>query len=252
MLVPTMNETEVYLEVAKDFVKVMQTSFERLKQTYDRDRRRGGVKRDSAFPKDYSLKSHAKNPWLIFLQKDPGCEKYKGPESVQGCLVTYHYGKKGLTVYRAIEGGYISVYWAHFFKRYNERMQLGITNPIDVVRTFFLRNMNADYTVYLADGQIRSVGVTEEGFLFGSYFDDFLYNKTFVSRNMLFKSQAKFEKAFVEDLRFDYFRRLATTSGAMMQRYQGTNKVFFRFSKGIVEMPVMMRLVEENQQRKTA
>jgi hypothetical protein len=201
MLVPSMNHSEMYWETLKDAIKLKATTGRRLFHEYDRERRKLRINPSSVYPKVYPIKTKAKNTWLIFIRKAPATQKYKDVHSACQTMVLYYYDKNGL---QAIEcsSGSIEHYTAHFFQRYNERLALGLSSPLERVKTYFMNSGPAIYSIYKHKNRRRTVGISSEGFLLGELFlnDQWHIHKTFVSRNLSRPGQRTLETSLLKQL----------------------------------------------------
>lgn len=185
-----MTPHEIFREVRADFDTIMSTSIDRLVTKYNRERIKRKVPKEKEYMRCYPLKSARKNPWLIFICKSTETERFKGSAGISG--VTYYYGKQGI---RAIEvlSNKVNVYNGHLFSRYNERLGLGITLPIDRITRFFTVGHSGVSKEGLPDefGRTFHILLTSEGVALGESQSDDLWIvfKTFVSNDMLHKTQ---------------------------------------------------------------
>ena len=203
MLVPSMNPQEITKEVLTDFNKLYDTTATRLGGEYNRERKKLKIDKTKAYIKTYTVKTHSKNPWILYLRKAPAIDKYQDEDSIHVGFVTYYYGGKGLTVFNMSPASQLQVFYGHFFKRYNERMNLNLSTPIDVVKNYFFRNGYAGYSVIPKEGKEYVMGFSPEGILLGELQHNrlWLVNKTFVSRDLSRHDQDEAEKALILKLR---------------------------------------------------
>jgi hypothetical protein len=139
MLVEAMNYQEITKEVMKDFEKLRDTTEERLGDMYDKERRKFKIDKCRTYPKAYPVKTASKNTWILIFSKTPARDKYTGPDTINVSYVVYYYTSKGLAVINRSAAKYLELYYGHFFKRYNERMKLGLDKPVDIVTNYSLR-----------------------------------------------------------------------------------------------------------------
>ncbi|HLK27274.1 MAG TPA: hypothetical protein VKT28_01740 [Puia sp.] len=205
MLVETMSVAETSREIFKDFDKLRNSSALRLAAEYDRERRKLKVDHKKSYPKVYPIKTAAKNTWLLFLSKAPAIEKYKEIDAINIAYVTYYYNSKGLQVFHLSSGGFTEVYSAHFFNRYNERMNLQLQNPIDIVKRYFMRGAYALYSIIPKKGRKYTIGTSVDGFLLGdiSHNGEWLMNRTFITRDMSKPDQDEIEHGLICNLKKD-------------------------------------------------
>lgn len=190
-----MNHKEVAAEFMRDLTIIKDRTLPRLQTEYDRERKKLKINLLKEYPKVYSIKTKAKNNWLIFLRGSTLNHKYCGIHDIRHCCVTYYYEKRGLVVLREHkEGKWIELFWGHFFKRYNERLNLGLSQPIDAVKRYFINNPALFHKLHNEDNCQYSIGVSKEGFVFGQLINDtFLVNKTFISKEMASRKKKDFE-----------------------------------------------------------
>jgi hypothetical protein len=68
MLVQSMNEEEVLLELERDFnIITTSTTCERLSIEYDRKRKKNKIAEEDSYPVYFEIKTKAKNNWLLLL-----------------------------------------------------------------------------------------------------------------------------------------------------------------------------------------
>ena len=205
MLVESMNPVEITREILKDFDKLKTTTVERLGNEYDRERRKLKIDSGKSFPKMYPVKTASKNTWLLFLSKAPSEERYKGRDSINVLYVVYYYNAKGLKVFYKSSANFIEVYNNHFFKRFNERMNLKLENPLDIVKNYFMYGGHSVYSVVLKNGKEYTIGVSSEGLLLGELYQNrlWLINKTFISRDIARRDQDELESELITLLKAD-------------------------------------------------
>lgn len=192
-----MNTAELTQEVRRDYEKIRESSFDRLVREYDRERKKLKIDKGRTFTKEYSIKTASKNHWLIFLRKKPSEQKYKGSESVTICAVTYYRNAFGLRVFNGANEKCMMVYNGHLFHRYNERMKLGLSESLAIVKHYFKHNADASYTLTDQEGGDFVIGFCRDGFELGEFQHDatWLVMKTFVSKDMMRTEQDEVAKA---------------------------------------------------------
>lgn len=213
MLLPTMNAAEVYKEVKRDIDKLFDTTVQRLGVEYERERKKFKIDKQRTYTKIYTIKTATKNNWLLYFKKNPGKEVFNTRDDAQVSFVTWFYDKKGLRVILWTESHFLQVFNGHFFSRYNERMKLNLSQPVDIIRHFFKYNYSM-----ITDTN----GFTEEGFAFVQYFRDglalgsidlaqmWMVHKTFVSRDLFFNTQNGVEGGLMDKLEASIFKAMAT------------------------------------------
>lgn len=199
MLVPSMNQLELTMEVFNDFEILYETTANRLSKEYDRERRKLKIDKRRVYARQYEIKTKSKNPWIISVCKAPAHHKYNGEDSIHVGFVTWYYGNSGLTVFQVSPPFRLRVFYGHFFKRYNERMNLQLNKPVDLIKRYFLHNTYAGYTVYKENETKKFIGFSPEGIMLGEprYNDLWLVNKTFVSKDLCRTDQDAEERATI-------------------------------------------------------
>lgn len=196
MILNTMNNSEIYKEITTDCQIILTRSIDRYFNMYDKLRRKNSVPKDSEFPISYELKTHAKNNWIIILSKAPSITKYKGSESICFCLLVYYYTTIGIRVFKVDFKYGIRAFNAHFFTRYNERMNLGLINPIDKVKHYFCHNSYSFEQLLQNNSGFNVIGKCKDGFRLGSYSENqpWIIYKTFISNSMTTEEQDEIGK----------------------------------------------------------
>ena len=171
------------------------------------------IKQES-YVKTYTVKTAAKNPWILYVRKAPAVDKYKDEDSIHVGFVTYYYGQKGLTVFNISPTSQLQVYYGHFFKRYNERMNRNLSAPIDIVKSFFFHNAYAGFSVIKKHDKDYTIGFSREGILLGELQHDklWLVNKTFVSRDLSRQHQDEEERVIIAKLRKEIDKAMLLSS----------------------------------------
>ncbi len=201
MLVHTMTPEELRIEIFADH-KVLERTGERLMFEYDRERRRLKVGKEKVYAKVYPIKTKRKNTWLIFMLKHPEEEKYCGIGSLATFWLVYYYSAKGLRVFEAHEKTRLFVYNGHLYKRYNERMGLGLSSPLEIVKHFHLNNDAMGTTIISREGKDRLVAVCRDGLLLGEFQEVHAWEvyKTFVTRADLSSRLEETEREMIDGI----------------------------------------------------
>ena len=202
MLLPTMNHEEIYSQVHSEFEKIKNTTIVRLVDEYDRERRKLKIKKDNSYVKEYPIKTHGKNNWIIFLHKSPAIEKYKTGGYRNFLAIVYYYSDQGLRVLHTQENVLVS-FTSHFFKRYNERMKLNLSNPLDIVKSYFRPGTYGQNKMIEKGSNTHIIGFRPQGLQFGlvKYNSTYIEWKTFVNRELAFRSQEKMERDAIRQLK---------------------------------------------------
>src|SRR5436190_14909644 len=146
MLVQTMNDDEIMNELLNDATDTIYSAkMERAFHQYNKHRRQFSVKPTSEYPQFFPIRTERKNNWLILLRKPPADEKYNDDPCYH--LYCYNWNKIGFRVYKPIQSPSgssefqgIGVYNGHVFTRYNERMNLKLSEPLGRMKHFFSNN----------------------------------------------------------------------------------------------------------------
>lgn len=191
MLVPAMNHQEIAAQIKSEYSKIYTTTLLRLGAEYDRERRKLRIPKEAIYPKEYEIKTAGKNNWIIFLHKGPGEKKYTGTESICLLCVVYYYSDKGLKVFYQAADGVLAGFTSHFFKRYNERMGLNLSNPIDIVKAFFRKGVYCTIELVERNNRPHMIAFGVEGIRFGEikYGHTYVEWKTFVTRELAYRKQ---------------------------------------------------------------
>ena len=203
MLVPSMNHSEICSQVKREYDKIYKTTILRLGEEYDRERKKLKIKKESFYPKEYAIKTAGKNNWIIFMHKGPGIEKYTGKNCIYMLSIVYYYSDKGLRVFYMAGEDLLVGFNAYFFKRYNERLGLNLSNPIDIVKEHLRKGVYSQIKLIQKNNRIHIIGFGIDGLRLGEVKYDMTYVewKTFVSRDLTYRKQDEIEKELIEDLR---------------------------------------------------
>lgn len=191
-----MNDTELTLEVRRDYEKLLNSSFARLFREYDRERKKLKIDKTRVYTKEYSIKTASKNNWLIFLRKKPSEKNYNGIKSITGAAMVYYRNALGLRVFNPVHEKIMVVYNGHFFNRYNERLNLNLADSIDIVKHYCKHNADVTLTLTEQKGGDFVMGFCRDGIELGEYQHDaaWLVMKTFVSNDMMRPDQDEVAK----------------------------------------------------------
>jgi hypothetical protein len=198
MLTETMTPSEITNEIKTDWKKVIN-SLERLFREYNHARKKNHISKKENFEKAYEIKTARKNNWIIIFTKSLS-ENFKAIDSVTICALIYYFDSTGIRVFRLMtEDGFslddLSVYNERFFSQYKERMNLVLTNPLDIVKHFFLNNWHFDSKEIKKDDKVLTISTCKEGYLIGELQNSENWNvsKTFISKRLIGTDQAIIE-----------------------------------------------------------
>jgi hypothetical protein len=201
MLIDTMTPQELTMEISKNYGNI-QNSLDRLAQGYDRERRRGKISKYDRYCRAYEIKTKKKNNWVIFMDKGPSDEKYKSLDSIAVGSHVYYYTPLGLRVFKIMLPTGLSVFNAHLFTRYNERMNLGLTIPLEIVKHFFTNNGYYIARIIAKDNREFIFTTCSEGILLGELQEGrrwIVYN-TFLTRDLIRPDQTETEAELISNL----------------------------------------------------
>ena len=192
MLIDTMNNEEVSMEIAKDWDNI-QGTIQRLTKDYDKLRRKRKIDKTREYPKVYEFKSKLKNKWILIISKGASATNYKGGKTLAFVPVVYYYSKVGLRVFkvppRVLK---LFVYNGHVFTRYNDRMNLDIKDPIKVVKHFFKNNPSAYGKIETGNlSELNFISRVKDGALLGHLQENGMWvvYKTFITKEQMRNEQ---------------------------------------------------------------
>jgi len=99
----------------------------------------------------------------------------------------------------------IQIFTGHFYKRYNERNNLGLIKPFDIIKHFHKQNQHYknDYSeAAYPDGSLGVFSIIETGAMLGLHYRDLLVTvyKTFVDNKNFFNEQVKQRESLMENV----------------------------------------------------
>ncbi len=188
MLVPAMNLAEIRKEIDKDFKIVVRKSNYVMQDIIKENK----PLRSKRIIKVFDYLSKHKNTWI-----------YKWDLDKKSCVPNYlvwYYGDRGLTAIEAFTTGDALLYYtSHYFKRYNERLNLQINDPKTLLHTFMNNHIAYmfQYLEQVSPGVWKFFAVTKNGVALGTYIKSLNYYKmnTFITHAMLKGNQLEM-KAF--------------------------------------------------------
>lgn len=198
-----MSDSEITVHILNEWEKIRNSStLLRLGEEYNQLRTKKNINKKEIFSTCFKIKTKAKNPWLIFLNKAPADNNYKGTESINMLSATYYYSANGLKVYKISQTGGLHVYNDHFFRSYNDVMDLNLTNPIEIVEHFFNFNGYSHLQVSMKNGKETALGICNSGFLLGElqYNRHWLVYNTFISWNDAREEHLELKKQLLDSL----------------------------------------------------
>jgi hypothetical protein len=188
------NIHEIHSRLRREYNSLMDLEIPRLVNKYNERREGLKIKEYVTFANAYPVRSMAGNNWIIFIQKSPLVKKYVGKECISILAVTYHYCEKGLRAFYLGENNVIVGFNPHFFERYNERMNLNLHHPLDIVKAFFKKGIYCHSgTMKKKDGKKQPIAFRADGLQLGEYHvrDNYMEWRTFVNKGLTFRHQNK-------------------------------------------------------------
>jgi hypothetical protein len=216
MLLPSMTQEEITISILRDWYSISKHDLLNIAGRYDKLRKKKKIKKSSVYCVPFVLKTKDHNEWRLFLSKAPSHNKYKGVESINYLSIVHYYSAKGLRVFKIMpgndgrNGSGLHVFNGHFFRRYNERMELGLYNVMEMVEHYFINNGYSATRVVQQDDRIFTIGTCKSGFMLGEIqFDGrWLVEKTFISRNESRSNQTDVAQELADHLQAEIEREI--------------------------------------------
>jgi hypothetical protein len=192
MSASAINIYEIHARLRREYNTLMESHIPRLADKYNERRENLKIKEYVTYANAYPVKSTAGNNWIIFIQKSPSVKKYINKKCISILAVTYHYCDKGLRAFYLAENNVIVGFNPHFFERYNERMNLNLHHPLDIVKAFFKKGIYSySGMIKKKDGKKQPIAFRADGLQLGEYHvkDGYLEWRTFISKDLTFHNQ---------------------------------------------------------------
>ena len=185
MVLQGMNWTELKREIERDHEKITGSStLHRFIYEYHQERVKRKVKPTSEYIVFRHFKTKSKNTWFAMIRKSPDVEIYRGTDDIRLACFLYYRDHESFRVIFRTGGGILNVINGHVFKRFRERMNLEIDEPMMVIERYFERNPDINFCIMpIRDGYQQVIGMIPEGFLLGEAvtLEAIFLNKTFIS-----------------------------------------------------------------------
>ena len=184
MIVPTMNPEEIYREIMRDF-EVIKRRGHGSGDLFRREMLRKKLQHEK---RAITFKTDHLNEWQIVFSLWP--KEIKTAYFLKGWDKI---GKVAYIIHFINEDKFVVKYNTHFFKRYNERMNLGLTEPDKIINHFFKNNFehHMGQTELLDDGTRYNTFIYEKGMGIG-WEDETkktIHIKTYISNEILTRRQ---------------------------------------------------------------
>jgi len=192
MSVSAINIHEIHSRLRREYNALMESEIPRLADKYNERREGLKIKEYVTYANAYPVKSMAGNNWIIFIQKSPAVKKYVSKKCISILAVTYHYCDKGLRAFYLAENNVIVGFNPHFFERYNERMNLNLHHPLDIVKSFFKKGIYCHSgMIKKKDGKKQPIAFRADGLQLREYHvkDSYMEWRTFVNKELTFHNQ---------------------------------------------------------------
>lgn len=233
MLVAKMNNKELHKEIMNDYYYIKDSIHEQLIiEKYDKLRKKNKIHKSEIYAKTFEIDTPLKNKWFLVVNKAHSDIRYKYPRPVGIFFLTYYYNDIGLRVFKikpdnnGRNATELAVYNGHFFKRYNERMNLNLINPLDRVKHYF-ENNGIVHSRVVDTKYLVLEGKTKNGYVFGQIENDgkwFVY-KTFISNDMMKKHQSSLSEELEHSL-LNQITQEISTEGFDRVKYNYLSDVF--------------------------
>ncbi len=203
-----MTDEEIHTHIAYDFQLILSRYLNRLSKEYDKTRRRNKISKTADFHKCFEFRTPSKNKWILIFNKEIAAEVYKGEESISfTCLVYYSVGNR-IRIFKVMphETGAgmkgLAVYNAHFFSRYNERLNLNLNTTLEKVKHFFIHNGVSNGQVYPEGENFYLLSKFRDGIMLGEIQNKgrWAVFKTFIPNNFAFPAQLDEADRLIKDL----------------------------------------------------
>lgn len=192
MIVPSMTLEEIKEEIRKDYPILKRKSeyvAKKMRRTLRPARRQEIIRL-------FDYTSKYKNTWIYLVNVSKKHYKMK--------YLVYYYGHRGLTALQLGRGDQLMYCTAHFFQRYNERLQLNLTLPVDILHTFMEDGhlYQFEHLEEVEPGIFKTFGAARSGVVLGMYNEGLnLYKaNTFLTNDMLRGDQVERQAYLAEKL----------------------------------------------------
>lgn len=196
-----MSPNEINKELSKDYKYINRKKIDHIAEEYNKARKKRKISKQRMYIRIYEIQTHSKNNWILILSKAPSASSYKGVDTLTVAYICYYYAKIGIRVFKVIPTGGLSVFNSHFFTRYNERLNLGLVEPLEKVKHYFTHNSYSHSKAIPKDGRMYLVGTVRDGYILGEVQNSvWAVFKTFISKDMANEDQEELKKVLDESL----------------------------------------------------
>lgn len=215
MIVNTMNVDEVCHELLLDFDAVARKGH-MLISIFEHEMNRKHVVHTTKLAEYMSPRQ---NKWLILLNHN-GTVTSASP-------TLYQYNENGMMAYSILRTPKLKrvvIQNGHFFKRYNERLKLNLTKPLDILKHYLKHNNRVAPSFSNEGVEDKRIVMAEVfgGAALGYFIPEkqYLCMKTFVTHDMLGDSQRNIIEAIRKN-DFDMMKQFADTKQYSWEQIQG-------------------------------
>ena len=200
MLVETMDNEQVKVEILKDFDSIINTH-SRLSEKYGRIRFEKKINKRETYPYLFKLKSNRKNNWLVHMMKTPGDSKYDGQPEIKSTV--FYLNKLGYRVFDISMNHDIRVFNGHFFHRYSQRNNIQYSNFADIVGHFFNHNTYFSSEIKISSSSLLVITSCNSGIMLGEIQPElgWIVYKTFIDRTLYNIEQTQIEMNIIASLK---------------------------------------------------
>ncbi len=193
MLVPSMTLQEIRKEFEKDY-PILRRKIQYV--THDLTKKLNRYTKSQGFINIYDYYSKNKNHWLYRLNISDKDKK-------QSVMMLYHNGKGNVAI--SILGNLQMVYHTgHFFERYNERNNLGLSTFKDIVKAYMNETFVIDFKTLdeIAPGIFKVFCIIPSGVALGMFNEkiNMVKTNTFLTNSMLSQNQLKLKEELKNEL----------------------------------------------------
>lgn len=176
MISNTMNDNEKLSNITDEYRLIQSCYLDKFLKEYDEIRQKNGIDEKSEFPYCFEFQTESPKNWLCIVSKDPSHKTYKCIESCTSFFLNYEilrdswfhqFHWNAIKVYKLDGGGQIQRFDDCFFESYKNEMKLTFVNKIDVVKHFFVNNINNlvyRHVLWFSDDII---GLVKDGYILG-------------------------------------------------------------------------------------
>lgn len=213
---PNIDIQQVHYRLSRDYKSLKAKAIPRVAHKYHLRRTVKKINEWCTFPNIFPVRSATGNNWILFVQKCPNIKHYTDETSIRILAVSYHYCAKGISAFYLGEDNSIVGFNPHFFERYNERMNLRLQHPLDVMKAFFKRGVYNLPGIIAHHGRKQPVAFRADGLQLGEYHvkDGYMEWRTFINTKLANRDQQKVKYKLIKKHQAK-IKRLSTAKAAL-------------------------------------